>query len=1259
MNEKPNVTKTTHVLPFGELSPLQFERLCLWLVEREGYLHTEHLGEAGSEEGRDVIGYRVSENDKQLWYFQCKRYQTIGAARLMEEVEKYNKLVSVDPTKKPFGIVFVTNATLSAAAREKLRRFCREQGYETEFWARTELDLLTKKHVDIVTEFFNLPFEPPSPSPSTPNVAGIFTAPEQLAQVLANSARTREALEPYVLPRLSRGVVHGKYLPQIAASLAQPSVRIIPIIGPAGYGKSTVLGEIYDQLAQRESSWVALIRCNDLQGTNKLSSIADLDVAMGTVCCGREILVSDLLSNLTEANGRGVLLVDTLDLILDEQLTPALRGVLTRLIDAHVTTVITCRDYEYRLFLEPPTEKLAGLTRYLYRYELPAFAPDEIRDAIQLFLSAVSSQDSNHTKEFIAAILELSADSRPLRQIVERPLLLAMLCELFGGDGKVPVDLTVSKLYNQYWERKIASDRLSSQRTPVAIEKMRLCLSLAHALYELSVQRQRLVLSIAETDLLLSPGNDTSTSRAYKELRSEGVLRVSPQGPVGFFHQTFVEYAIARWLSSRSGFAEAQKLSSSLNSRAAHSLYWYPVLRQLLTMLDEGECNEITERLGLNSPESFRTIAYAAAAREDATQLSALTTSALELGPEFQNILREAAESAPDAFAAEVWQILLNLIIDGAWSSVVKTAAAMGNLVSRYPLLFADTIREVLAAIEQRSVRESFTGQDPKATLVGIFLIALNNAGGYSSNSVLAAVRATYTQLPPSNRALIVKLHLDPVVTAEERLAMLKLACQNEADSDSREPLTELLCSLLPEPVLSSGMFGDTWIAVLYGPGKPGWNLVQAHAVGHLACANGLIPKIVHDLCTGESVDINRNLIALYDALSIGGGLVISQAIRSISAEDILTNHLKTVNRLIERLRPELDQQEKSKLAEWIKPLMRDSPDVLIPAYVGLTEEGVLPQDGLIDLIETLPPTQQVATIRGLLRNTKILPSTVASQLEKLLSDGPRSQLTGLARIELAANQARSGVTDAFEYLLDVAANSRKILSLAASNVVADLVTQTNPLTARDLLRLSQSPTPGVRVNWLKSLTTLITATPIPSQQDFADICQALTNERMPSVLQSLCTFVKKCIEQHVSLPVCIPTLVSERLRDHLSPARIEMGTVRAFMIMLQALVQTLSGSIHDELSETIRLLITSVDLRRVEDGESEGITLISTTARERPLFLAELVAASASLPIRNARALALAIKRVEGANSRLLDQMLANQTAPEVRSLIVSLRGA
>ena len=56
---QPIITGTTHTLPFDKLSPRDFERLCLWLVEREGYERAEHLGAAGSEHGpNDRAGIR-------------------------------------------------------------------------------------------------------------------------------------------------------------------------------------------------------------------------------------------------------------------------------------------------------------------------------------------------------------------------------------------------------------------------------------------------------------------------------------------------------------------------------------------------------------------------------------------------------------------------------------------------------------------------------------------------------------------------------------------------------------------------------------------------------------------------------------------------------------------------------------------------------------------------------------------------------------------------------------------------------------------------------------------------------------------------------------------------------------------------------------------------------------------------------------------------------------------------------------------------
>jgi len=81
----PPPPATTHVLPFDKLSPADFERLCLWLVEHEGYTRVEHLGLAGNEQGRDVVAYKPSPQGEELWYFQCKRYRSISlTARVLK-----------------------------------------------------------------------------------------------------------------------------------------------------------------------------------------------------------------------------------------------------------------------------------------------------------------------------------------------------------------------------------------------------------------------------------------------------------------------------------------------------------------------------------------------------------------------------------------------------------------------------------------------------------------------------------------------------------------------------------------------------------------------------------------------------------------------------------------------------------------------------------------------------------------------------------------------------------------------------------------------------------------------------------------------------------------------------------------------------------------------------------------------------------------------------------------------------------------------
>jgi tetratricopeptide (TPR) repeat protein len=302
--KKLDITKSTHVLPFGELSPAQFERLCLWLVEREGYLRAEHLGEAGSEQGRDVIAYHASGSGEQLWYFQCKRYQTISAAPLIEEVEKYNKLVIADPTKKPFGIVFVTNATLSAAAREKVRKFCDAHGYAAAFWARTELDLRVKNHPDIVAEFFNLKSAGADKrrSSKTKGSRNITVMGDVIGGTFYTSdGKTHDT--PTVTPPLPRDKISVARLPTSGPDLfgrdkelrllddawANPHTNIVAFVAWGGVGKTALVNHWLKQCmardnyrgAERVYAWSFFS-----QGTSERAASADLFIEQALLWFG-------------------------------------------------------------------------------------------------------------------------------------------------------------------------------------------------------------------------------------------------------------------------------------------------------------------------------------------------------------------------------------------------------------------------------------------------------------------------------------------------------------------------------------------------------------------------------------------------------------------------------------------------------------------------------------------------------------------------------------------------------------------------------------------------------------------------------------------------------------------------------------------------------------------------------------------------------------------------------------------------------------
>ena len=111
---RPRVTGSNHPLPFGALSPREFERLCHWLVCREGYENVEWLGASGRDKGRDVVAWR----DGVRVVFQCKRVKAFRGTDAEKEIEK---LRALPVAQQPGELIFVVSCDVSADTREAAR----------------------------------------------------------------------------------------------------------------------------------------------------------------------------------------------------------------------------------------------------------------------------------------------------------------------------------------------------------------------------------------------------------------------------------------------------------------------------------------------------------------------------------------------------------------------------------------------------------------------------------------------------------------------------------------------------------------------------------------------------------------------------------------------------------------------------------------------------------------------------------------------------------------------------------------------------------------------------------------------------------------------------------------------------------------------------------------------------------------------------------------------------------------------------------
>ncbi|MCT7965112.1 helix-turn-helix domain-containing protein [Laspinema sp. D1] len=1067
------------------------------------------------------------------------------------------------------------------------------------------------------------------------------------AAVLRQAQLRREALNPRILERIDREIVDSKFTGAIQRGL-EGIQRIIPIVAPAGYGKSTIVGSLYDKLLVHPNCWIGLILCNSLTLLDSPTA-EHLAVALGESVAGMQRSIVEIATQLN-ATERGLLLIDTLDLILDRTLVPPLSRIFAALLEAGTTLVFTCRDREYHDFLEPTSEKLPGLAAAVDRYHLPEFTRTEVYQAATAF---VQKQPAVENHNFADKILALSADNRSLGEIVCNPLLLALLCDLFAKDGRVPQDLTVSKLYKKYWQEKVAYSRVDrSHSALLAIEKEKFCLNIAKALFDLSGER------LCESAYLDELGIDFSetTASAYRDLLSEGVLERLPSQKIHFFHQTLLEYAIAYWLLRQSSLPQRQQLIATLSQpETGRSLWsWWSVMRQLLTIAEDGEFETVAQQLNTDRLEAFRAVIFAAASRDTPAMLRQQLPLALTKTGIYQKILRQALESASTALAETAWDATVEQLKSSDRTTASTLAQHLGSLLTPWQTQLGSRLRQVLKAVGQRNAESA---EREQAFLWGAVVESCTPLLRESANDAAFSILCEYyPSFAEGTQTTVIRLHLDRGLPDAAYLKLWETCIQfplpKRPSNSLKQQLIQLAARVFPQLLTNENHpWFDSVLAVIHHPIQTGWDRVCAAAVGRYACQSPeILDELLTDLLTGDPRHTSSNLIALDEASLSGVAADIAKKLVQFQGTQL--ERLSALAAVIKSIDDRLTETQKEQVIDWCNQPASQEPERWLPILIPLAKNAPTVQEKLVNLLEQISePSVADAQLQQLLRVAPSLKSRWELNSEIVKDE--------LATVEINRLEAVTSNL-ALSRLIVLAQSPERKPALESSKALLSLASQRDFPQLLDSLALVKSPYPGVRFNALEMIQTQIQERQhLLSEKELAEICTTFEVETQPKVIQKLCEIVTAWIDDSRTIPPCISDSVDKLVKRATINPNLEGGVAGALLDTLNVIAQLEDNTQTDRLSQWTKLLLHSIDFKRVQ--ESKAIDLVAAIARVEGQFFPQLLTSEFyRLPWRNQRTIILSIRRVEGVDSPWLNHILQQSgDRDEIASLILEMRGA
>ncbi|MFF3500518.1 hypothetical protein [Streptomyces sp. NPDC003247] len=637
----------------------------------------------------------------------------------------------------------------------------------------------------------------------------------------------REQFAPQRVPLLARSYATDVLLPIVQDMRASGAGGLLSVVAEAGSGKTVLLGHLFQLLCDSDGRSDSRSDGNDHAGEGPGSALGPPPAPAVLVRCDQVVLPdaspappaprpgeplpavsptalldhafgaaagSGLLTAAVQqyAGERPVLLLDTLDLLLSPRWSKPLGSYLSELVDIGITVVLTCRPRDYEDHASGLIPAVQGNGRMAVLKDVPALDEDEIVDFTRQFLTDRGIPPAVGEEEFGGRLVALSAGGAHvrLRRLLSSPLLLAMVCEVFGETGgHVPQDLTTSGLYARYWEEKVSRTRLtgSADASDQRIEdKETLCRRMAAFLWHASRTRSRFhdrVPAARLTGSATGTGSAAGTGAgriraALRELCDDGFLNTVERGQVvEFRHQTLAEYAVAQWLVELDD--ERSDFYDELRERPSERGFALPVLRHLVGMEDTlHQLDDVFPLLPLGDFGVFRNTAFAVANCGNDTYVTALAAEATRRIDQRLRSLWEALETVAGRGLAAARAAALRGLRELPYAQVAEAGGLYGLLAVRRgeggeAVDLADGVRAVHGRRADWPPLGTTVARQPDQVLQLMLDPALA-VGAPVSTGTVRAVEEDFAQAGRATREAFVRLLLAPGTPPGHTAAFLR-----------------------------------------------------------------------------------------------------------------------------------------------------------------------------------------------------------------------------------------------------------------------------------------------------------------------------------------------------------------------------------------------------------------------------------------------------------------------------------------------------